>query len=354
MASDAVDDPLTRPSATSATKSSDRSHIGNAFAGLTLKEPSDKFLNAPTPEKVQLPIEADDGARYQAERLQKIGEQYLAAHCLLADISSIRSHIKSLWTMYRDGQIDLHSVSVTTNTAVELVRGMQEDYDANFPDHSDFEGLIKTFYIAQCVFKGQDPNRRQRPGDIINMAMYDLADQILLPTYTMMASLSDVVAPGQIPLYKPGHFGFRDLSTEWPQKSPHDKLQDDKLVLFEAFSGFSAIAKTGCFAEEFERWHQARRFLCGSPLLFRTFLMFNTLWVLNLREVLLSKFNIFCSGTICDEIRNDHTNSMRTLVYRQLPVISRHPSNKPPNFTRTCALTPGVRTTTVCWLKSRT
>jgi hypothetical protein len=36
----------------------------------------------------------------------------------------------------------------------------------------------------------------------------------------------------------------------WSQESPHDKLQDDKLVLFEAFSGFSAIAKTGCFAED--------------------------------------------------------------------------------------------------------
>jgi hypothetical protein len=216
MPSDTVDDLLTKPPAGSTTKSSDRSHIGNAFADLTLEEPSDEFLNAPLPEKGQnLPAEVDDGSRYQAERLQKTEEQYLAAHCLLTDISSSRSHIKSLWIMYRDGQIDLHSVSVTTNTAVELVRGMQEDYDANFPDHSDFEGLIKTFYIAQCVFKGQDPNRRQRPGDIINMAMYDLADQILLPTYTMMASLSDVVAPGQIPLYKPGHFGFRDLSTEW-------------------------------------------------------------------------------------------------------------------------------------------
>lgn len=80
--------------------------------------------------------------------------------------------------------------------------------------------------------------------------MYDLADQILLPTYTIMASLSDVIAPGQTPLCKPGRFGFRGLSTEWTQKSPRDKLQDDKLVLFAAFSGFSAIAKTECFAED--------------------------------------------------------------------------------------------------------
>lgn len=152
--------------------------------------------------------------------------------------------------MYRDGQMDLHSVSITTNTAVELVRHMQEDYDANFPDQSDFEDLIHTFYIAQCAIKGQDPNHKQRPGDLFNMTVYDLADHVLLPTYTIMGSLTDVVAPNKIPVYKSGHFGSRDLSTEWSQKFPHDKSQDDKVVLLKAFSGFSAIAKIGCFAED--------------------------------------------------------------------------------------------------------
>ncbi|THY50224.1 hypothetical protein D6C97_07087 [Aureobasidium pullulans] len=251
MLSDTVDDLMTRPSASSDTKSTDTGHIGNAFAGLTLEESSDEFLNAvPSTSAANAPAEADDGARYQAERLQKVEEQYLAAHCLLADINTIREHIKQLWGMYRDGLMDLQSVSITTNTAVELVRHMQEDYDKNFPEHADFEGLINTFYIAQCVHQGHDPNHRERRGDIINMAMYDIADEVLLPAYTILASLSDVVAPGQIPLYKPGHFGFRDLSTEWSQKSSRDKLEDDKLVLFEAFSGFSAIAKTGCFAED--------------------------------------------------------------------------------------------------------
>ncbi|THZ80312.1 hypothetical protein D6C84_07552, partial [Aureobasidium pullulans] len=251
MLSDTVDDLMTRPSASSDTKSIDTGHIGNAFAGLTLEESSDEFLNAvPSTSAANAPAEADDGARYQAERLQKVEEQYLAAHCLLADINTIREHIKQLWGMYRDGLMDLQSVSITTNTAVELVRHMQEDYDKNFPEHADFEGLINTFYIAQCVHQGHDPNHRERRGDIINMAMYDIADEVLLPAYTILASLSDVVAPGQIPLYKPGHFGFRDLSTEWSQKSSRDKLEDDKLVLFEAFSGFSAIAKTGCFAED--------------------------------------------------------------------------------------------------------
>lgn len=215
MPSNTIDDRITKPSSTSTPESSDRSHIGNIFEGLTLEEPSDEFLSAPPPADAQRPpAEVDTGSRYQAERIQKIEEQYLAAHCLLADINSIREHIKSLWTMYREGQMDLHSVSITTNTAVELVRRMQEDYDANFPNHSDFEGLINTFYIAQCDIHGQDPNHRQRSGDLINMAVYDLADHILLPTYIIMGSLTDVVGPNEIPFYKPGYFGVRDLSTE--------------------------------------------------------------------------------------------------------------------------------------------
>ncbi|KAG9648457.1 hypothetical protein KCU95_g18015, partial [Aureobasidium melanogenum] len=251
MPSDTVDDHMTKRPAGSTTTSSDRGHTDNAFAALILEEPSDEFLNAPPPEKVTgLPVRVDDDSRYEAERVQKVEEQYLAAHCLLADVNSIRACIKSLWIMYRDGQIDLQSASITTNTAVELIRHMQEDYDKNFPDHSDYEGLIETLFINQCISQGQDPDHRQRRGDIINMAMYDLADQVLLTTYTILVSLGDVVTPGHIPLYKPGHFGFRDLSTEWSQKSPHDKLQDDKLVLLEAFSGFSAIGKVGCFAED--------------------------------------------------------------------------------------------------------
>ena len=296
MPSDAVDDPPTGSPAGPATNSFERSHIENIFAGLTLEEPSDEFLNsAPLKKAQELSAKVDDGTRYQAERLQKIEEQYLAAHCLLAEISSIREHIKSLWALYRDGQMDLDSASITTNTAVELVRRIQEDYDKNFPDHSDFEGLIRTFYTSQCVSKGQDPNHKQRPDDTINMAVYDLADQILLPTYTIMTSLSDVIAPGKIPLYKPGHFGFRDLSTEWSQKSPHDKFQDDRLVLLEAFTGFSALAKIRSFAEDelirgVREMAPGKDVRFGSLLLCRPSLIFNMSWVLRLREQLLSKY----------------------------------------------------------------
>jgi len=94
------------------------------------------------------------------------------------------------------------------------------------------------------------PNKREQAGDIISVAMYDVADGILLPTYTLMASLSEIIMPNQLPMYRPGTFGHRDLSIPWTEKSPRDKFHDDKLVLLEAFTGFVALAMISLLAED--------------------------------------------------------------------------------------------------------
>ncbi|KAH0359655.1 hypothetical protein KCU65_g9838, partial [Aureobasidium melanogenum] len=251
MPSDTVHDAMTRPSAQSTSETTSEAHIGNAFAEITLDITSDTPSDSVSaPGTSQVPTEVDDGARYQAERLQKAEEQYLAAHCLLADIDTIREHIKSVWDLYRDKLIDLHAASITTNTAVELVRLMQEDYDKRFPDHADFEGLVTIFYGTQCIHQGEDPEHKETPDDPFNFAMYEVADEILLPAYVIMSSLSDISNPREIPIYKSGHFGHRDLSTTWSQKSPRGKFEDDKLVMLEAFAGLRALAMNQPLAED--------------------------------------------------------------------------------------------------------
>lgn len=251
MPSDTVNDMMTRSATESKSETTSRAHIGNAFGGLTLDVTSDRFSDsASTPDNPQAPIEVNDGAHYQAERLQKAEEQYLAAHCLLIDLDSIREHIKSIWRLYRDRLIDLHAASITTNTAVELIRHMQEDYDKRFPSHADFEGLVNIFYGSQCFHQGEDPEHKEMPDDPFNFAMYEVADEILLPTYVIMSSLSDISDPREIPIYKSGHFGHRDLSTPWSQKSPRGKFEDDKLVMLESFAGLRALAMNQPLAED--------------------------------------------------------------------------------------------------------
>lgn len=251
MPPDTVNDPMKKPFAKSRSETTSGAHISNAFAELTLDVTSDRSSDsASIPAAPEAPTEVDDGARYQSERLQKAEEQYLAAHCLLTDIDSIREHIKSIWRLYRDKLIDLHAASITTNTAVELVRHMQEDYDKRFRDHADFEGLVHIFYGSQCIHQGEDPERREMPDDPINFAMYEVADEILLPAYIIISSLSDISNPRQIPIYKSGYFGHCDLSTPWSEKSPRSKFQDDRLVMLEAFAGFQALARNQPLAED--------------------------------------------------------------------------------------------------------
>ncbi|KAI4190031.1 MAG: hypothetical protein L6R41_001050 [Letrouitia leprolyta] len=119
--------------------------ITNLFEVLDLEEPSQEFLDAPgaphTPKAAKL---AD--VLYEVETDQGPEEKYLASHCLFQDIRNIRSFIRQLWINYKEYQLSLVSVSVATDTAISLVRDLEEEFLRRFPGTSDFEGILDMFY----------------------------------------------------------------------------------------------------------------------------------------------------------------------------------------------------------------
>lgn len=236
--SEMINDFLSKPSSrVSGQEQSDaqiNEQIGNMFDNLDIQEPSQSFLDAPDVEpgtSTESPLEPD----YEAEKVQNIGEQYLAAHCLFQDVSNIRSFLRQLWASYKDGGLGLVAVSITSNTAVNFVRDIEEDFLQRFPDKSDYESIMQDFYCAQCLHRGHDPASKQRSDDPFNFDVYDLAEEVMMPTYIVLEGLQEVLAPDILPVYKPGYFGARDRRTIWAQKSVRDKFQDDRLVLMEAF-----------------------------------------------------------------------------------------------------------------------
>jgi len=204
---------VAKSSSKSEAEGPDLAQIDNVFKHLTVEEPSEAFLEASSVVAPHKP-ESHDGPRFVvvAERPQTTAEKWSAAHCLLHDVKKIRRSINGFWTRYRAGNITLTAASIATNTATEIIRQKQEDYDAAFPGHAGFENPIKDFYAVQRFHRQEMPNKREQAGDIINVAMYDVADGILLPAYTLMASLSEIIMPNQLPMYRPGTFGQRDLS----------------------------------------------------------------------------------------------------------------------------------------------
>lgn len=229
MSSDMVEGFICKPNAE--PKSQVPSELGNKFKDLDIQEPSQAFVDAPN--VVPAPRAAAE-PHYEAERLHNFEEQYIAAHCLLEDVKNIRRFLRTLWGTYLDG-MDITAISVTTNAAIDFIRNLEQDYQHQFPEHSNFEQILQLFYCTQCHIRGEDPNATGA-GDPFNFAVYDLAEECLLSTYVILGSIQNVITPGNLPLYKPGHFGIRDMSGDWLQKPPREKFQDDKLVMFEAFA----------------------------------------------------------------------------------------------------------------------
>lgn len=215
----------------------------NIFDNLKLEELSQAFLDAPDIVRAT-GADANDESHYEAEVIQSPEERYLAAHCLFQDIRNIRNFLRALWSNYRELQIDLVAASVTTNTAVDLVRDLENDFTHRFPDMSGYEEISHFFYVVQCAHRGQHPSHKERADDYFNFKMYDIAEESMMPTYIILNSLQDIISPVHALVYKPGHFGHRDTTTTWSQKSPRGKFQDDKLVLLEGFPDLHLLATT--------------------------------------------------------------------------------------------------------------
>lgn len=235
MPSDMIDDVLCAPPLeTGDPGEKTTSQTRNMFDKLDIQEPSQVFLD--TPDITPAPASRSNVEhRYKAETLHSPEEQYLAAHCLFQDVRHTRVFLRGLWAMYRESGIDLAAAAITTNTAIEFVRELEQDYLQQFPEQSDYESIVKMFFGVQCLAKGEDPAHKQRPDDSFNFNVYGLAEECLLSTFVLLSSVQAVISPGHLPIYKPGHFGHRDLRSKWSQKSPREKFQDDKLVLLEAF-----------------------------------------------------------------------------------------------------------------------
>ena len=241
MHSNLLPQPSSKASSQVESGTSSDAQISNIFENLDIQEPSPEFLDAPDVERATRTDTVGEPI-YEAEKLCSMEEQYTAAHCLFQDVKNLRFFLRQLWTCYRDGGLSLVAVSITTNTAIDFVRNMEQDLLHRFPDKSDYESIMRVFYSVQSLLRGHDPNNRQRSGDLLNFEVYDLAEAVMFPTYLVLQSLKKIIKPKQAPLYKPGYFGVRNTGVDWDTKNAREKFNDDRLVLMEAFPDLMLIS----------------------------------------------------------------------------------------------------------------
>ena len=161
----------------------------NRFENFDLQEPSQQFLDTPDVDRSMLPNSGQE-PHYRVESILTLEEEYLVNHCLFQDVKNIRSAIRQLWKNYRKG-MSIVALSLTINTAICFVRDLEEEFLRQYPAKADYESIMHIFYGAQYLGRGHDLAAKQRPGDLFKFAVYDLASDVMLPTYGTLCTPGD-------------------------------------------------------------------------------------------------------------------------------------------------------------------
>jgi hypothetical protein len=236
-------DPLARATdeVPAAKNSGANGQIVNLFENLDIEEPSDALLYAGSSPSSQRPVSTTQ-TQFGVEQVPDIEEVYFAVHCLFNDLDNIRRYLQQVWKGYEQGVFDLVAASITTNTAMDFARRLQEDFIETFPQHTDFEQHLKVLFVQLCLAADQSPAFRERPDDEMNFAVYEDAEPIFFPTYLLLLSFSDVIQPGQLPIYKPGHYGVYDPRSDRSLKSSREKFREDRVILLGILPDFCVFA----------------------------------------------------------------------------------------------------------------
>ena len=255
----------TPPSSTASVEHVDPGHpLNNIFANLDIEEQieedSSTIDSTATPASAAADTPIDDnkqtGPDYDIEAEDEAERLCFALFCLFEDINKLRQYVYQIWESFHQQESELISVSIVTNTAIEIVRRLEDDFKKEFPKQSSTKEIITIPYGIRSLLKGRDPSSRERPDDMIDMVCYEESDWVMLSVFMLLDSFLKVIQPGQAPFYKPGHFGIYDPTRSWSHLSDRQKMQDDKLVLLERLPSIVVLASNvqyGIAEDEFTR-----------------------------------------------------------------------------------------------------
>jgi hypothetical protein len=156
------------------------SPLRNLFEVLDVYEPTAEFLAAPDAAP---PPKANDLEATLELPDDDIFEAYFATTSLMNDLSRLRAEVAELWARHHAGQLDLATVSVATNAAIDLAHSLEAEI------HPVLKYITETqpwheIYLLQSVTPPALMSYRER----ITTSR---------PTISRMPSLSMLATPSQ-------------------------------------------------------------------------------------------------------------------------------------------------------------
>ena len=229
----------------SATEPVSRGDLANAFSLLTVDETEDETFDplnalvladsgdkqAPAPEKVRYVVdteEDDDGE-----------EWFFALHCFFFDIHELRIFIALQWSMYKNGDIDLATAAVTTNTAYDLMRRAEEDFNKEMRIPKEYAGkfpdgdVVELYYVDVCLRAGLEPKSLERRSIVDFERWSFVRESFQLPYRLLVSFRKGIEELGSIPVTRPASLGTYTPGIDRTKLEPKELCEQDSGLLMD-------------------------------------------------------------------------------------------------------------------------
>lgn len=244
MSPELFEDPLAQPIEQKPTspdlKKPENDQLLNSFRALHFGEALETFLDTEPVTADQMPSAASQ-VEYCLDRVLDRNENHFAFYCLLHDFNVIRIYIQQVWDSYKHGVTDLIAASIATNTAIEIARGLQDDFTEVFSNLVDFDIHMHATYHVACENANHDSRLKARPDDEMNFEAYEEIETSLFPTYIILTFFNESMEPGVPPSYT-GLFGSYEPKSDREWMLPKWKFREDKALLLELLPDFCVVA----------------------------------------------------------------------------------------------------------------
>lgn len=178
------------------------------------------------------PKATDKKPKYIPEGPNPFDEWYFALQCFMEDLEILQQQAQTYWEDYADGEIDLVTTAISTNTAIEMVKRAEEEFlKLKRPDEIEAWGKIdlpRAWFIHCLARDDIDERSAVESGQFfVPMGAWEQAKE----SYLLLQRLCIVYSNGTVPgrrgndrafaITRPAHFGaynpeldFEDISDE--------------------------------------------------------------------------------------------------------------------------------------------
>lgn len=230
---------------TSGTES-DATSTTNRFANLAIDEEEDPEDLA----DIQLPgISSNDTVR--ATVAITADEAIFAIITFLEDVESIRLYIDCLWRDYKAGSVDLITAAVTTNTALELLRGPHDDlmkrvmplFQGNMDKMITFVVLAMKGTTLTNIARDLPKFPDVRKDDFTTASVYDFT---MFPIIQILGGLAVLLDDRNVtPAYKAGYYGYSNPAETVQKEDFKKRWSQYQILMTESFTDLFYLLEVG-------------------------------------------------------------------------------------------------------------